>query len=82
MKRRLMIAALLPALLLANACGGDGDTNSPQRISGDEQRALEEAAQMIEAQRLPDDALPKNAGDNAPDAGQTQKQQSETRPQE
>jgi len=48
--------ALLAPILLVSACGGGG-SNGPGGVTAEESRALDEAAQMIEARRLPPEAL-------------------------
>ena len=60
MKRRL-IPALLAALALT-ACGDSGTAPGPGGVSVDEAEALDQAAEMLDSQRLPADAL----GDAAP----------------
>lgn len=48
---------IAPLLLFAlAACGQDADPG-PAAVTADEERALDEAAEMIEAQRLPADML-------------------------
>jgi hypothetical protein len=49
-------ALLLAALLLA-ACGESDTDPGPGGVTVGEARALDEAAEMIEARRLPDEAL-------------------------
>lgn len=59
MKRTILIAA---ALLLA-ACGKSDTDPGPGGVTVGEAKALDEAAEMIEARRLPVDALtPGTAG--------------------
>jgi hypothetical protein len=53
MKRTILLAA---ALLLA-ACGERDTDPGPGGVTVGEARALDEAAEMIEARRLPDEAL-------------------------
>ena len=49
-------------------CGCDSNSNEagPGGVSVGEAKALDEAAEMIEARRLPTQALPQTAGDNVP----------------
>ena len=58
MQRILVLLAL--ALLLA-ACGKSDDDPGPGGVTLGEARALDEAAEMVEGQRLPVDALPNQA---------------------
>ncbi len=63
-----MIRALFasPVLLLA-ACGPAGNDPGPGGVTVDEARALDEAAEMLEQRRLPED--PETAAEEAqPDA--------------
>lgn len=50
-------AAILASLLLATGCGKSDDDPGPGGVTVGEARALDEAAQMIDARRMPDDAL-------------------------
>lgn len=47
----------LLALALA-ACGSGGDSSAPGGVSEGEAKSVEEAAEMLDAQRLPENALP------------------------
>ena len=62
---------LLPALLLA-ACGQQDSDPGPGGVTVGEARALDEAAEMLEQQRLPEGALqptaPTAAQAESPDA--------------
>jgi hypothetical protein len=49
-------SAALAAALLLSACGSDDDPG-PGGVTVGEARALDEAAEMIEARRLPPEAL-------------------------
>ncbi|MBD3775142.1 MAG: hypothetical protein IE921_16355, partial [Rhodobacteraceae bacterium] len=61
MKRpSLTLAAALPILLLA-ACGQSDTDPGPGGVTVGEARALDEAAEMIEARRLPPEAVPGEA---------------------
>lgn len=51
-----LTALLFPVLLLA-ACGERDTDPGPGGVTVGEARALDEAAEMIEARRLPDEAL-------------------------
>lgn len=50
MKVRLAAAALALAL---GACGSSPDADDPRKVTSDEARALDEAAEMVEATRPP-----------------------------
>ena len=51
-----LFTALAPAVVLA-ACGPSDNDPGPGGVSVGEARALDEAAEMIEARRLPPDAI-------------------------
>ena len=51
------IALLVPLAALA-ACEPAGNDPGPGGVTVDEARALDEAAEMLEERRLPDEALP------------------------
>lgn len=56
-------AILFPALLLTLAACGQSDTDpGPGGVTVGEARALDEAAEMIESRKLPEDALEPAAG--------------------
>ena len=55
--RARALSALSLALLLA-ACGAGDNDPGPGGVTVGEARALDEAAEMLDAQRLPDGALP------------------------
>lgn len=61
--------ALLPLLLAA--CGPAGNDPGPGGVTVDEAKALDQAAEMLEERRLPDEALSKPAveGEPAPNNG-------------
>lgn len=61
---RISLAASLAAVL--GACDSDNNEAGPGGVSVGEAEALDEAAEMIEARRLPTQALPQTAGDNVP----------------
>ena len=50
-------APLLAVLLLAG-CGQQDNDPGPGGVTAGEARALDEAAEMLDEQRLPEDALP------------------------
>jgi hypothetical protein len=51
-------SALLAAILLLSACGSGDNDPWPGGVTVGEARALDEAAEMLDEQRLPADALP------------------------
>ena len=51
------IALPLTAACLLAGCGGASSDDAPGSASASEAQALEEAAEMIEAQRLPPEAM-------------------------
>ncbi len=72
-RKALRSAALLvPAFLLA-ACGdGPGNSSGPGGVSEGEARALDEAAEMLEARQLPGGVLPSPGPESAPVEGETE----------
>jgi hypothetical protein len=54
MRRTIVLAG---ALLLLSACGQHDTDPGPGGVTVGEARALDEAAEMIEARRLPEEAL-------------------------
>ena len=52
--KRAIIAA---ALICLSACGPAGNDSGPGGVTVDEAKALDEAAEMLEQRRLPDEAL-------------------------
>ena len=64
MKRTILIAS---ALFLA-ACGESDTDPGPGGVTVGEAKALDEAAEMIEARRLPEDALTPGTPSPAPSA--------------
>jgi hypothetical protein len=52
---------LLPALLALAACGGS-DSREAGNVSPAEAEALDRAAEMLESERLPAEAIPPPAG--------------------
>jgi hypothetical protein len=58
------LSALVPATLLLAACGSDNNPG-PGGVTVGEARALDDAAEMLDARRPPDSALP-SAGPSAP----------------
>lgn len=65
MKRILPLSILASALLLT-ACEPSGNDPGPGGVTVDEAKALDEAAEMIEAQRLPEGALPQGLQADSP----------------
>ena len=63
MKRISLPAALAIPLLLA-ACEPSGNDPGPGGVTVDEAAALDEAAEMVEAERLPEGTLPSASPDN------------------
>lgn len=63
MKRTTIVTA---ALLLLTACGENDTDPGPGGVTVGEARALDQAAEMIEARRLPEDALTPGAGSATP----------------
>jgi hypothetical protein len=64
--RAMRIITVFAALGLLAACSDSDDDAGPGGVSTGEAEALDEAAEMLEARRLPVEALPETAGDNAP----------------
>ncbi len=62
--RRLLLP--IPLMLLVTACNHESSPSGAGGVSAGEAKALDEAAEMIEAKRLPDSAL------RPPSAQQTQ----------
>jgi len=52
-------AALLSALLLVAACSRPDNASGAGGVSAGEARALDDAAQMVEQQQVPPEAMPK-----------------------
>lgn len=53
MKKILILTSVLAPVLLLGACGAADNDPGPGGVSMGEARALDEAAEMIEAKRLP-----------------------------
>ena len=66
MQIRFPILAAPLALAALAACGPADNEAGPGDVSVGEAKALDEAAEMIEQRRLPEEALPKTTGDNPP----------------
>ena len=65
MKQRIP-ASLAISLLALAACGPADNDPGPGGVTVGEARALDEAAEMIEQRRLPEEALPDTGADEAP----------------
>ena len=63
-RTRLPIVATM--LVIVAACGPSDNDPGPGGVTVGEARALDEAAEMIEQQRLPQEALPPESGEQAP----------------
>jgi hypothetical protein len=65
------MAGVAPAIaLLVSGCGSNDNDPGPGGVTVGEARALDEAAEMLDEQRLPEEALP--AGEEpAPAASET-----------
>ena len=48
---------MLVAMLMLAGCGGGDSQSGPGGVTANEAKALDEAAEMVEKQRLPEDAL-------------------------
>ncbi len=66
MHKALFIPAAVLTLGLLSACGDGDNEPGPGGVSEGEAAALDEAAEIIEARRLPEEALPQVPGDNVP----------------
>jgi len=68
MQKRIRALTPVPLALafVVAACEPADNEPGPGGVTVGEARALDEAAEMIEQQRLPDDALPNSTGDNVP----------------
>jgi hypothetical protein len=60
------LPALCAALLLLSGCGAGDNDPGPGGVTVGEARALDQAAEMLDQQRLPEQALP-----SAPSATET-----------
>jgi hypothetical protein len=63
MKRTILLTV---ALLVLAACGESDTDPGPGGVTVGEAKALDEAAEMIEARQLPEDALKPGAGSATP----------------
>ena len=61
----------LAAALLLAGCGPSDTDPGPGGVSVGEARALDEAAEMLDEQRLPAEALPPAAEESAPEPAET-----------
>lgn len=68
MQKRIRAVPLLPLVLACAiaACEPADNEPGPGGVTVGEARALDEAAEMIEQQRLPEGTLPNSTGDNIP----------------
>ena len=64
-------ALLLPAALLLASCGPNDTDPGPGGVTVGEARALDEAAEMLDEQRLPAEALPVPAQTSTPEPAET-----------
>jgi hypothetical protein len=71
MRTTALRAAALAAALLAAGCGPNDTDPGPGGVTVGEARALDEAAEMLDEQRLPPEALPTPAPAATPQAGET-----------
>jgi hypothetical protein len=60
--------ALVGAALALASCGGGDNDPGPGGVTVGEARALDEAAEMLDERRLPDEALPAAEGSERPAA--------------
>ena len=65
MKRRIATLLLAAAATALSACGPADNDPGPGGVTVGEARALDEAAEMLEERRIPDEAIPKVEGENA-----------------
>ena len=61
----IRLAPLAAALLALSACSGSEETEPIGAVTQSEAEALDDAAEMIEARRLPEGALPAEDGADA-----------------
>jgi len=68
---RIRLLGALPAALVLAGCGPNDTDPGPGGVTVGEARALDEAAEMLDEQRLPERALPSPASSPAPEAEET-----------
>lgn len=64
------LAPLVVALAALTACSGYEEEQPVEAVSQSEAEALDDAAEMIEQRRLPEDLLPTGEDDAAADTGE------------
>lgn len=65
MNRRISTLLLAAAVTALSACGPADNDPGPGGVTVGEARALDEAAEMLEERRIPDEAIPEADGENA-----------------
>jgi len=66
MLKRVRLSFPIVMLAFAAGCSPSDNDPGPGGVTVGEARALDEAAEMIEQQRLPEEALPPGNGEGAP----------------
>lgn len=66
---------LVPLLVLLTACEPAGNDPGPGGVTVDEAKALDEAAEMLEQRRLPDEALPEGTVEEELPADESEERQ-------
>lgn len=66
MLQRVRLILAISILPFVAGCGPSDNDPGPGGVTVGEARALDEAAEMIEQQRLPEEALPPGSEDEAP----------------
>ena len=66
MLQRICAFPLLAFALALSSCEPADNEPGPGGVTVGEARALDEAAEMIEQQRMPEGTLPNSTGDNVP----------------
>ena len=69
MTRRTLLPLVIAGLGLLAACGGADDGPGTGGVSVEEAEALDQAAQMLDSQRLPPEALDQPGTDLTPGSG-------------
>jgi hypothetical protein len=65
-------AAVLASLALLAGCGESDTDPGPGGVTVGEARALDQAAEMLDQQRLPDEALDEPEANSATDSGESE----------